>query len=139
MQTKRLLKTIAAALALIAFGNAGNAQNFTADINKNVQDVMLKVIEWRRHFHQNPELSNHEYKTGAFIADYLKQLGLEVHYPVAKTGVVAVLKGGKPGAVIALRADIDALPVTETYIAPVESFGTVKLLIWPPLPEIVAD
>jgi len=89
------------------------AQNFTPAINKNVQDVMPKVIEWRRHFHQYPELSNHEYKTGAFIADYLKQLGITVNYPVAKTGVTGVLKGGKPGPVIALRADIDALPVTE--------------------------
>ncbi len=74
---------------------------------------MPKVIEWRRHFHQNPELSNREYKTGAFVADYLKSLGLEVRYPIAKTGVVAILKGGKPGPVIALRADMDALPVTE--------------------------
>ena len=84
------------------------AQNFTADINKNVSDIMPKVIEWRRHFHQNPELSNREFKTGAFIADYLKSLGLEVRYPVAKTGEVAILKGGKPGPVVALRADIDA-------------------------------
>lgn len=118
MHTKKLFKTIPALAAFLALSVAGNTQNYTADINKNVQDVMPKVIEWRRHFHQNPELSNHEYKTGAFIADYLKQLGLDVHYPVAKTGVVAVLKGGKPGAVIALRADIDALPVTEQPVVP---------------------
>ncbi|HWB26884.1 MAG TPA: amidohydrolase [Chitinophagaceae bacterium] len=89
------------------------AQNTTAGINRSVQDIMPKVVEWRRHFHQYPELSNHEFKTGAFIAEYLKSLGLQVRYPVAKTGVVAVLKGGKPGAVIALRADMDALPITE--------------------------
>jgi len=99
---------LAVCIPLLSF-----CQSYTADINSNVKDIMPKVIEWRRHFHQNPELSNREYKTGAFIADYLKQLGLDVRYPVAKTGVVAVLKGGKPGPVIALRADIDALPVTE--------------------------
>ena len=79
---------------------------------------MPKVIEWRRHFHQYPELSNREYKTGAFVAEYLKSLGLEVKYPVAKTGVVAILKGGKPGPVIALRADMDALPLTERVDLP---------------------
>jgi len=108
-----LLLLLAVCLPLLALG-----QNYTTYINNNVKDVMPKVIEWRRHFHENPELSNHEYKTGAFIADYLKQLGLDVRYPVAKTGVVAVLKGGKPGPVIALRADIDALPVTEAPNVP---------------------
>jgi len=72
-----------------------------------------KVIEWRRHFHQYPELSNREFKTGAKIAEHLKGLGLEVKYPVAKTGAVGILRTGKPGPVIALRADIDALPVVE--------------------------
>ena len=75
--------------------------------------VQPQVIEWRRHFHQNPELSNLEFKTGERIAGELKAMGLEVTYPVAKTGVVAILRGGKPGPVIALRADMDALPVTE--------------------------
>src|SRR5258706_11578926 len=67
------------------------------EINKNVKDIMPKVVEWRRHFHQNPELSTREYKTSAFVAEYLRSLGLEVKYPFAKTGVVAILKGGKPG------------------------------------------
>jgi amidohydrolase len=75
--------------------------------------IEAKVIEWRRHFHQFPELSNREYKTGARIAGFLQQLGLEVKYPVAKTGAIAILRTGKPGPVIALRADIDGLPVTE--------------------------
>jgi amidohydrolase len=75
--------------------------------------IESKVIEWRRHFHQFPELSNREYKTGARIAGFLQQLGLEVKYPVAKTGAIGILRTGKPGPVIALRADIDALPVTE--------------------------
>jgi amidohydrolase len=72
-----------------------------------------KLIELRRYFHENPELSNREFKTSAKIVEYLKSLGLEVQYPVAKTGVVALLKGGKPGPVVALRADMDALPITE--------------------------
>ena len=75
--------------------------------------IESKVIEWRRHFHQFPELSNREYKTGARIAGFLEKLGLEIKYPVAKTGVVAILRTGKPGPVIALRADIDALPILE--------------------------
>ncbi len=82
-------------------------------LDQQAKEIEPKVIEWRRHFHQFPELSNREKNTGATIAEYLKGLGLEVQYPVAKTGVVAILKTGKPGPVIALRADIDALPVTE--------------------------
>ena len=83
--------------------------NFTALLN----EVEPQLISWRQHFHEFPELSNREFKTGSYIADYLKSIGLEVNYPVAKTGVVAILKGGKPGPVVGLRADIDALPVLE--------------------------
>jgi amidohydrolase len=72
-----------------------------------------KLIEWRRHFHQFPELGNREKNTAATIAAHLKSLGIEVQTGVAHTGVVGLLKGGKPGPVIALRADMDALPVTE--------------------------
>ena len=84
-------------------------KNFTALLN----EVEPQLISWRQHFHEFPELSNREFKTGAYIADYLKSIGLEVNYPVAKTGVVAILKGGKPGPVVGLRADIDALPIVE--------------------------
>ena len=80
-----------------------------------------KVIDWRRHIHQYPELSNQETKTGAYIAEHLKSLGLKVQTGVAKTGVVALLETGKPGPVIALRADIDALPVTERNSLPFAS------------------
>jgi amidohydrolase len=86
------------------------AQN---SIDKLIADIEPKVIEWRRHFHENPELSNREFNTAKKIAAHLKSLGLEVQTGVAHTGVVAVLNGGKPGPVVALRADIDALPVTE--------------------------
>jgi amidohydrolase len=75
--------------------------------------VEAKMIEWRHDFHQNPELSNREFKTAKKIAAHLAQLGLEVKTGIAKTGVVGILKGEKPGPVIGLRADMDALPVSE--------------------------
>ena len=81
--------------------------------DKDIASVKDKVIEWRRDFHQNPELGNREFKTAEKIAKHLKSLGIEVQTGVAKTGVVGLLKGDQPGKVIALRADIDALPVTE--------------------------
>jgi amidohydrolase len=85
------------------------------------------MIQWRRHFHEFPELSNREVNTGKYIADFLKTLpNVEVRYPVANTGVVAVLKGGKPGATIALRADIDALPVYERTPVPFASKVTTE-------------
>ena len=100
---------------------SANAQELPKNFNQLVQDIEPQLIKWRRHFHENPELSNREFNTGKYIADYLKTLGIEVHYPVAKTGVVAILKGGKPGPVVALRADIDALPVQERTPVPFAS------------------
>ncbi|MEH6537286.1 MAG: amidohydrolase [Psychroserpens sp.] len=83
------------------------------DLEKDFIDIESKVIEWRHHFHQNPELSNREFKTAEKIAAHLKSLGLEVQTGIGKTGVVGILKGNEPGKVVALRADIDGLPVTE--------------------------
>ena len=80
------------------------------ELSKKVEP---KVIQWRHHIHQNAELSNREFKTAAYIAAHLKSLGIEVQEGVAKTGVVGTLKGGKPGPVMALRADMDGLPVKE--------------------------
>ncbi|RBN50274.1 amidohydrolase [Flavobacterium psychrolimnae] len=80
-----------------------------------------KVSSWRRDFHQNPELGNREFKTAKKIAVHLQSLGIEVQTGVAKTGVVGILKGGKPGPVVALRADMDALPVTERVNIPFAS------------------
>ncbi len=88
------------------------------------KEVESKVIEWRHYFHENPELSNREFNTAEKIAEHLKSLGLEVQTGVAKTGVVAVLKSGKPGPVVGLRADIDALPVTERVDIPWASKAT---------------
>lgn len=90
-------------------------------LNQQTAEIEPKLIEWRRYFHQNPELSNREAKTGARIAEQLRALGIEVQYPVAKTGVVGILKGAKPGPVIALRADMDGLPVTERNSLPFAS------------------
>ncbi|SHI48868.1 amidohydrolase [Aquimarina spongiae] len=100
------------------------AQQMDADIEAMAEKIESKVIEWRRDFHQNPELSNREFETAKKIAEHLKNLGLEVSENIAKTGVVAVLKGDNQGKTIALRADIDALPVTERADVPFKS--TVK-------------
>src|SRR5213075_531611 len=78
-------------------------------------------VAWRRDFHEHPELSNHEVRTGTIVADYLTSLGLEVRRNVAHTGVVAILKGGRPGPVVALRADMDGLPVGEEVDVPFKS------------------
>jgi amidohydrolase len=105
-----------------------STQMIAQDLPKNFETLLKEVepqlISWRQHFHEFPELSNREFKTGAYIADYLKSIGLEVNYPVAKTGVVAILKGGKPGSVVGLRADIDALPIVER--APIAFASKVK-------------
>ncbi len=82
------------------------------------EKVEAKMIEWRHDIHENPELSNREFKTAEKVAAHLKSLGIEVQTGIAKTGVVGILKGGKPGPVIGLRADMDALPVTERVDIP---------------------
>jgi amidohydrolase len=92
-----------------------------ADVDTAAKAVEPQVIEWRRHLHANPELSNREVKTADFIAKKLKAMGLEVKTGIGLTGVAALLKGGKPGKTIALRADMDALPVTEQNDLPFKS------------------
>lgn len=84
-------------------------------------ELEQKVIEWRRDIHQHPELSNREFRTAKLVAEHLQQLGLEVQTGIAHTGVVGFLKGAKPGPTIALRADMDALPVTELTDVPFAS------------------
>ena len=96
----------------------------SAKIDQKAQSLETKIIEWRRDFHQNPELGNREFKTAEKIANHLKSLGIEVQTGVAKTGVVGILKGGKPGPVVALRADMDGLPVTERVDVPFKSTVT---------------
>ncbi len=114
-------KIILFIFALVAFQGFAQTTKLSSKIEQQAKELEPKIIEWRRYFHEHPELSNREVKTGAKIAEHLKSLGLEVQYPVAKTGVVALLKGAKPGPVVALRADIDALPVTERNSLPFAS------------------
>jgi amidohydrolase len=91
------------------------------DIDRIAQETTPLVVAWRRDFHQHPELGNREFRTSKVIAEELKKLGYEVTTNVAKTGIVATLRGGKPGPVVALRADMDALPVTEQVDLPFKS------------------
>ena len=93
----------------------------TVKTDQLINDIEPKVIEWRRDFHEHPELSNREFETAKKIAAHLESLGMEVQTGIAHTGVVGILKGGKPGPVIALRADIDGLPVTERVPLPFAS------------------
>ncbi|MED5525633.1 MAG: amidohydrolase [Pseudomonadota bacterium] len=104
------------ALSLLASNLA-----WAGSVEELADKVQPQVVEWRHHFHQHPELSNREFKTAAYVAKYLKSLGLEVQTGVGKTGVVAVLDSGKPGPVVALRADMDALPVKEVNNLPYRS------------------
>lgn len=106
---------------LLAFPARAQQTLLTAKVDAAATKVEPKVIAWRRDFHQHPELGNRENRTAAIVAKHLKALGMEVKTGVAKTGVVGLLKGGKPGPVIALRADMDGLPVTERVPLPFAS------------------
>lgn len=110
-----LVKKIILAITCLASVVISNAQKSTIEsqVETAVNKIESKCIAWRRDFHEHPELSNREFRTSKIIADHLRSLGIEVKEGVAKTGVVGILRGAKPGPVIGLRADIDALPVTE--------------------------
>ena len=90
-----------------------NTDRLEGKLERNIDSLMEKVIEWRHDIHQYPELSNREFRTAEKVTKHLVNLGLEVETNIAHTGVVAILKGGKPGPMVALRADMDALPVEE--------------------------
>ena len=111
---------IALLLSFAAHSPAG-ADTLRDTIDQHAKAIEAKMIAWRRDIHQNPELGNREFRTSALVAEHLRKLGYEVREKVAHTGVVAVLKGGKPGPVVALRADMDALPVTEEVDLPFAS------------------
>ncbi|MEQ8904465.1 amidohydrolase [Ekhidna sp.] len=110
-------KTILTLFTLI-FSSVLFAQKFDKQIEKMVAQTEKDVIEWRHWFHQNAELSNREFETAKRITEILTEIGYEPQTGVAKTGVVAILKGGKPGPVVGLRADIDGLPVKERVELP---------------------
>ncbi len=100
---------------------AAQKPNYDVVVKTSAGKLEQKVIDWRRDFHQNPELGNHEIRTSAIIARHLQSLGIELKTGIAVTGVVGILKGDKPGPVIALRADMDALPILEKNDLPFAS------------------
>ena len=108
MKNYRILATLFLGISSL------NAQSISVDLEQ-------KVIQWRHEIHQNPELSNREFKTAEKVANHLKSLGIEVQTGIAHTGVVGILKGNRPGKVLALRADMDALPVKEENDLPYRS------------------
>ena len=115
-------------IALSLLTTYASAQSpYSAAIDAKSTAIAPKLVEWRRHIHQNPELGNREFKTQEYIAAHLSKLGIEVT-KLAKTGVMGVLRGGKPGPVIALRADIDALPVKERVDVPYKSTVTADYM-----------
>lgn len=113
-----------ALVAGLALGAPVLAAPTTTQVSAAAKAVQPKVIAWRRDIHEHPELGNQEVRTSALIAKELKALGLEVRENVGKTGVVGILRGGKPGKVVALRADMDALPVAEKTGLPFASKAT---------------
>ena len=108
-----LLMALVGVALPVAAQRRGAGDDLGREIDTRLEQVMPKVIAWRRDIHQHPELGNREVRTAKIVADHLRSLGIEIRTGVAHTGVVGVLKGGKPGPVVALRADMDALPVTE--------------------------
>jgi metal-dependent amidase/aminoacylase/carboxypeptidase family protein len=127
MKNGNALPFVALSLVLVA-GAAGSPAAFaqtSGEVDRLTAEVMPRVIEWRRDIHQHPELGNREFRTSKLIAEYLASIGYEVKTGVARTGVVAVLRGGRApatgGPVVALRADMDALPVTELVDLPFKS------------------
>ena len=115
-------RAIALALSMTALSvTTAGAQDLSAEVDRRLTAVLPKVITWRRDIHQHPELGNHEVRTSKVVADHLRALGLEVKTGVAKTGVIGVLRGGRPGPVVALRADMDGLPVVEMTDLPFKS------------------
>ena len=130
MMARTTVALLALALGLhtapvFAQTNLAKAQPGPSDlgqrIDREVERLAPQIIEIRHRLHQNPELSNRETQTAALVADHLRKLGLEVKTGVAKTGVLAILRGGRPGPRIAVRADMDALPVTEETDFPFRS------------------
>ena len=106
---------------LVSVCTTSFAIDMSREIDASTAKLMPKIVEWRRHLHQYPELSNREVKTAKYVEDHLKKLGIEVRTGIAKTGVVGILKGSQPGPVIGLRADMDGLPVTERNSLPFAS------------------
>ena len=114
-------KSYLAGLLLLSLPAFSQTNPLKTKVSIAADKIESKVIDWRRDFHEHPELGNNETRTAAIVAKHLQSLGLEVKTGVARTGVVGILKGGKPGPVVALRADMDGLPVTERGSLPFAS------------------
>ena len=121
MEIKIVLSLIISCLTSVAFSQSAK---LIKKSHLEAEKIMTKVIEWRHDIHEYPELSNLEFKTAAKVAQHLRDLGLKVEERIAKTGVVGILVGDQPGPVIALRADMDGLPVTERVKLPWASKAT---------------
>ena len=119
-------RTLICACVVLATVTNGFAVDMSREIDAAASKLMPKVIEWRRHLHQYPELGNREVKTAKYVEDHLRRLGIEVRTGIAKTGVVGILKGAQPGPAIGLRADMDGLPVTERNSLPFASKETAE-------------
>jgi amidohydrolase len=115
------LPTVHLLLALLLAPPALAQSPLAREVERHLPSVEAKVVAWRHDLHQHPELSNQETRTAQLVAEHLRGLGLEVRTGVGGTGVVGVLRGGKPGPVVALRADMDGLPVTEESTLPFKS------------------
>ena len=117
----RLIPSCMLVLGLAISLPPAQADDLATVVDQRIRAIESKVIAWRRDIHEHPELSNRETRTGELIAAHLRKLGMEVRTGVARTGVVGLLKGGRPGPVVALRADMDALPVVEEVDLPFKS------------------
>ncbi len=120
-------RILLALCAVLPIAQPLRAQQFDRRIAEAVERIMPQIVEIRHRIHQNPELGNREFETARLIAQHLRELGFEVDTGIAHTGVVGVLRGGRPGPVVAVRADMDALPVTEATDLP---FLSVKRTIY---------
>jgi len=122
MSTSRVFLLLCLFLAVGSGATAQEAAHPLADrVEELIRSVESDVVAWRRDIHANPELGNREFRTAALVAEHLEALGMEVRTEVAHTGVVGLLRGGQPGPTVALRADMDALPVTEMVDIPFAS------------------
>lgn len=117
----RFLVFVSLSTTLVVPSPEALASSLDDKIDRGAASIENKVIAWRRDIHEHPELSNREFRTSKVVADHLRGLGIEVQTGVAHTGVVGVLRGGKPGPVVALRADMDGLPVVERVDLPFAS------------------
>jgi amidohydrolase len=117
----RTLLVVTLVLSSVPASAGAQASALHAELDRLAAVVNPKVVAWRRDIHEHPELSGQEVRTAALVAEHLRALGLEVRTGIAGTGVVGVLRGGRPGKVVALRADLDALPVTEMVDLPFRS------------------